>query len=113
MLLVLCAAVVGCGYPRVTGRVVFPDDSHLDRGTVVFENAHNTATGDIQPDGSYSMTCKEKEGVPYGTYRLSIRDEDETRSRVHSRYLLPHSSGLTLDVKGSMTYMMIVEKPDQ
>lgn len=122
MLALLFTTLIGCGYPKVSGKVVFPDGSVLTQGTVVFENQHRMAFGKVQEDGSYFMKLDEKDGIPYGTYRISLRDveiksEDSDPAQpkyfVDSRFLTPSSSGLTLDVKKSETYMLIVDKPEK
>ena len=76
----VCAfvALVGCGSGNkkthiVRGTVIF-DDKPVPNGTITFIPADGpTATGEIQPDGSYTLTTyKSGDGAVEGTYTVVI-----------------------------------------
>jgi hypothetical protein len=79
------AAAPGCGggtstanTHAVSGKVTGPDGSPLAGGMVSFDGIGakgHKATGDIGPDGSYSLSTSEPgDGAPEGEYRISVAD---------------------------------------
>ena len=125
--------VIGCGGdPSVSGTVTFPDGSPLDHGEVIFETSAMMAKGNIQKDGTYTMSTSESKGVPKGSYAVSIggyvpRTIEPERGPdgrplgspqfipveipIAEKYLNPSTSGLTCDVKGNTKFDIKVEKP--
>ncbi|MEE2641591.1 MAG: carboxypeptidase regulatory-like domain-containing protein [Planctomycetota bacterium] len=78
----LFALVCGCGnddYPRrytVTGTVTFPDGEPVRTGVVEFlpKNGNLTANGNIQSDGTYSLsTIESEDGACPGEYIVVIK----------------------------------------
>ena len=131
----LCC-LIGClGDPKVTGKVAFEDGTPLTVGNVCFESASMRYTGKINPDGTYRMgTVKGNEGVPRGTYRVSITDAIEltgeseairslantditprerpiTRPLIDLKFVNPATSELTCEVNGTRTFDITVTKP--
>jgi hypothetical protein len=130
---------IGCGDPKVTGKVTFPDGTPLTRGQVMFQKEGFVASGDIQRDGSYSAgKNKDGDGIPPGTYEVFIvgastfgelQNADvtpqvgpggadsraiemaQTISLIHSKYTSSATSGLTVVVEKSMKYDIKVEPP--
>lgn len=119
-LTVLCVGLGGCsdGTPRrypVQGKVVFPDGTTLTRGTVEFQsldgNPPLTATGSIQPEGTFELETKgKKDGAVAGRHRVIVVGDDEvgtseerpwklSRSLVHPRYASFRTSGLEVIVE--------------
>lgn len=71
--LILIAA--GCGDKvAMHGKVTFSDDqSPLTVGQVSFQSDTILARGYVKSDGTYILgTDKEKDGLPKGTYRVSV-----------------------------------------
>lgn len=138
-LLFCVLAVIGCnGNVKVTGKVTFPDGTPLTTGQVVFENEKLSAMGKLSGDGTYTLgTQKEKDGIPQGKYRVAITGAvtyervptpassttgaynpggnsaplPASISLIHRKYRSTETSGLEVEVKGSMTYDISVEKP--
>ncbi|MDR0608717.1 MAG: hypothetical protein LBG58_01235 [Planctomycetaceae bacterium] len=114
----LCIA--GCsGNVGLSGRVSFPDGSPLTVGEVYFETDTFLAHGSIGKDGRYVLgSLGEKDGLPPGTYRVSIVGAMEGESRETARYLIDEkykdgrTSGLTCTVSGSTTFDITVTKPE-
>lgn len=136
---VLAAGCGGSGvktYP-VSGKVTFEDGSPLTKGTVVFESTTMAAMGQIQPDGTYTLTTyKDGDGAPEGSYKVYLQgdifgSEEEAASPtedgledyaegstetvgealVDAKFSGPQNSGLTCDVSGSTTFDFKVQKP--
>ena len=140
MTLLFCVLLVaGChGNVKVTGKVTFPDGTPLTTGQVVFENETLSAMGKLSEDGSYTIgTQKEKDGIPKGKYRVAITGAvtyasaptpppaasgaynpgansqplPASVSLIHRKYRSVETSGLEVDITGSRTYDITVEKP--
>ena len=137
--LLVFAMMTGCGDPKVTGKVTFPDGTPLTKGQVMFQKEGFIASGDIQKDGTYSAgKLKDGDGLSPGTYQVFISgastyDEEELEKAkvqgeglarstagfrtpiptdlVASKYKSPNSSGLTVEVKGRTKYDIKVEPP--
>ena len=127
---------VGCGDPSVSGKVLLTDGTPVTTGKVYFEKGSFAATGTIQKDGSYRMgTTKEGNGVPTGKYKVAIMgavlnqfpdSEKEQKgglgmvtirkpvvfqNLVDRKYTSVSTSGLEIEVKGSVKHDIIVEPP--
>ena len=130
---------VGCGDPKVTGKVTFPDGTPLTRGQVMFQKDGFVASADIRSDGTYSAgKNKDGDGIPPGKYEVFIAGASllggpqnveaqppsglgsadprahsmaQAISLVHSKYTSPNTSGLTVEVKGSTKFDIKVEPP--
>jgi len=75
LLMALMITAMGCGDKVVMrGKVTFSDDqSPLTAGQVSFQSDTILARGSLKPDGTYVLgTDKEKDGLPKGTYRVSV-----------------------------------------
>jgi len=132
------ALTVGCNRNvQVTGKVQFADETPLRVGSVVFESESDqfSANGKIQEDGTYKLgSVKEGDGIPRGTYRVSIigavtygaapeMPTDPYASRgsvspfppsislIHRKYASAETSELSCNVTQSTTYDITVEKP--
>ena len=117
----LLLLVVGCGQPKINGKVVFSDDkSPVPHGIVIFHEGNRIARGMIQSDGSYVMgSLTQKDGLPVGTYKVSIKETQVNISEtslpiyknvIDNKYESPDTSGLFLEVKGSQTYDIEVDR---
>ena len=74
-LMTLLFIVVGCSDKvGMRGKVTFSDDqSPLTVGQITFTSDSVLARGHLKPDGTYVIgTEKEKDGLPKGTYIVSI-----------------------------------------
>jgi len=74
-LAILVFTTVGCSDKvPMRGKVTFSDDqSPLTVGQVAFTSDTVLARGQLKPDGTYVIgTDKEKDGLPKGTYTVSI-----------------------------------------
>ncbi|MGN0910699.1 MAG: hypothetical protein ACI4NP_03960 [Thermoguttaceae bacterium] len=134
-LVVFVLCLTGCGNKaKVTGTVKFADGSPLTVGTVNFTDGNNLFRGEIQSDGSFEMrTFKPGDGILKGSYKVYLTETlqfGETSTRVQKgpdgeemkmeiignttstldpKYSDPEQSGLTIDVKGNMTYDITIE----
>ena len=111
----LLLAGCGTGNIPISGTVTFSDDgSPLPTGTVIFDDGKSQAQGKIQPDGKYVMGFdKEANGVPPGTYAVTVIGAVEMLPNPEGRFPIPYAelidvkhtdkatSGLTIDVNAS------------
>jgi hypothetical protein len=117
----------GCGNDnaKLKGKVTFEDGTPLTAGVVMFDNGVITASAPIQSDGTFTAgTSRENDGIPPGTYRVSISGAIElldnpkgifpapSRLLIHSKLTNPETSGLTVTIdKSPQPYNIIVESP--
>lgn len=117
ILLLLSVLVVlsGCGNKvRLSGTVTFSDDgSPVPTGKVCFEQGDFFASGDIQPDGTYTVgTNTSNDGIPPGTYQVYVGAAVKEVERLESgdavtvplvaeKFTGPTTSGLTIEVTRS------------
>ena len=107
LLLTLC----GCGEnSRLKGKVTFQDGKPVPCGTVYFTSGSYQARGEIQPDGTYTVSSLGKnDGLPKGEYQVSLTGvvKFETRGNVpmpiplnlcDEKYSSPETSGLACSV---------------
>ena len=115
-LLIACLLASGCGgvddgVPRVQViGVVTVDGEPLEKGMVSFfpdESAAGaqSATGHIQPDGSYTLgTFEREDGAAPGQYRVAVQSYEtdlmtgEDRPLIPERYFSVDESGLSAHV---------------
>lgn len=122
-LAVLTALAVGCGDKvSMHGKVTFSDDqSPLTVGQVSFQSDTFLARGYLKPDGTYVLgTDKEKDGLPKGTYRVSVDYAIETDSGDPSNPMAPkitrsliapmEPKTVTVDGK-TKVFNIVVERP--
>ena len=126
LLVLFCA--VGCGDKvQLRGTVTFSDDgSPLTVGTVIFSTETLEARGELQADGTYTLSSdRAGDGLPPGKYQVYIRDAyqyervgpvdnptDVPVPQIHSKYSNPESSGIEVDVSSSLkTYDFKVDRP--
>jgi len=112
--------VVGCGgggKVGMSGKVVYSDDkSPLPMGTVYLETDSFLARGTIRSDGTFDVgSLGEKDGLPPGTYRVSIRDaskpigQDANGDPIYEPLIDPNSiTGLTVEIT-STTRDFVIE----
>jgi hypothetical protein len=85
--------------PLTGGAIVFiPDEERGTMGAIVH--------AEIQPNGNYYLRSGERDGIPPGSYRVTVRPADVApgRGRSHwpqllDRYSDPHTSGLSCKVQ--------------
>ena len=107
----------GCsGMEPLSGTVTFSDDgSPLTVGSVFFETPTYSSRGTLGRDGQYVIgSLKETDGLPKGTYQISIRGAEDVVSTqrpngewterrtllIDPKYQNPETSGLTFTVDG-------------
>jgi len=121
MLLPMLTGIVGCGPQTdrsptapVQGKISY-QDKPLERGTVVFfpKSGGKTATGTIQPDGSYTLsTYSQGDGALLGEHNVTVISERDMSnvlpedpeaslepSLIPTKYNLQKTSGLTANVQ--------------
>jgi hypothetical protein len=118
----LTALAGGCGaggpkFAPVKGKVAYADGSPVEAGErltgyVVFhaDSSKGNATGEvaqgqIQPDGSFSLLTRDKEGAFVGWYKVTVdiartnpKDPYDYKPLIPERYKAPDKSGLTAEV---------------
>ena len=138
VLVILCSA--GCSKnARVSGKVTFPDGSPLTVGIVTFETETYVATGPLKEDGTYTIgSLSDRDGLPRGSYKVYIAGAMQPAGTqnmnvptasatggqgmmtmampmfvpaVAPKYTKADSSGITCEVKKSMTFDFRVEPP--
>lgn len=126
-LLIVCFCMLmfaGCGSQvSVKGKVTFTDGSPVTRGGVEFLTPTYTASGPIQPDGTYVIGSKKSgDGLPKGTYTVTVWAYEEIENAsgnpmaakpakplIDLKYSSQHTSGLTCDVQGATVFDIKVE----
>ena len=117
----LLGVLAGCSdNVAMKGKVVFSDDkSPVPVGTVSFETGTFLARGELNPDGTFTVgSLKSNDGLPVGTYRvaitnavkvLSVRNESVVTAEplINEQYANAGTSGITVDVTRSTTYVEI------
>ena len=136
--LLLLLFVCGCGDGvQVKGTVKFDDGQLLTVGFVNFTSETTEAVGAIKANGTYVLgRTKPGDGVTPGHYKVAVvgaminngfvpatavssapTGGGPPRAPLPPTYLIdrkfehPSTSGLTCEVKGAMTYDIIVTKP--
>jgi hypothetical protein len=112
--------IAGCSRNvALSGRVSFPDGSPLTVGEVYFETDTFLSHGIIRKDGRYVLgSWSEKDGLPPGTYRVSIVGAEEPdgamtyKSLIDEKYKDGRTSGLTCTVSDNTTFDITVTKPE-
>jgi hypothetical protein len=128
LLPVLCLVTTGCTDPEqrtyeVRGLVRYTDGKLLRDGTVEFEVMDRknpmTATGDIQPDGTFELgTFEMADGAVAGRHRVVVIADQNDASRHERPWLLPtvklhpkyrafDTSGLQYEVKPESNHFVI------
>jgi hypothetical protein len=124
-ILLVLVLFIGCSKGNsVTGKVTLSDGNPLTRGEVFFSTSTFVAAGMIQPDGTYSIRANNmKEGIPPGKYSVTVKAYEDVQNNpdgmmenlkpatsiLDTKYTSPATSGLTCEVKGSMTFDISVE----
>jgi hypothetical protein len=116
---------IGCGNPRVHGRVVYSDDkTPVERGVVNFVTDNYIARGPIDKNGYYNVgSTKAGNGLPKGDYRIYITSTVKILppengggptyvTVIQLKYEKPDTSGLTLNVTGSQKFDIEVDRYD-
>lgn len=107
-LVLVCLAGCGSGVKdrlyKVSGTVKFADGQPVTTGTIRFDSNTYNAYGQIQPDGTFTLTTlNPDDGAPAGTYRVSFGGEVMGGAgkppQIHAKYASGTSSGLTQEVK--------------
>ena len=123
-LLFLFFFVVGCGNNcSLKGKVVFSDDqTPLTSGTVCLVSDKGVARGTIDQNGNYVVgSVSTKDGLPPGNYRIYLTDTQlvetmpggtipKITNLIDQKYEKAETSGLTLEVKSSMTHNIEVDR---
>jgi len=118
---VLVLTTIGCSDKVIIrGKVTFSDDqSPLTVGQVVFQTDTLQARGTLKPDGTYILgTLSEKDGIPKGTYNVTITNAmenvtDPSRPMVPVlRSLIVPMKERTVVVDGKQkVYDIVVDRP--
>ena len=119
----LMVSVVGCGDKvPMRGKVTFSDDqTPLTVGQVSFQSDTFLARGYLKPDGTYVLgTDTEKDGLPKGTYRVSVdyaiesisSDPSNPMAPTMMRQLIAPMEPKTVVVDGkTKVYDIVVDRP--
>lgn len=114
LLLVLIFTTIGCNSKvPMGGKVTFSDNqSPLTVGQVSFRSDTVHAFGCLQPDGTYILgTNKEMDGIPKGTYRVTIDHAVESTTAGAVRHLIVPMNETTVVVDGTTTaYDIVVDR---
>ena len=128
---------VGCGDPKVTGKVTFPDGTPLTVGQVMFQKEGFIGSGTILKDGTYSAgKQKDGDGLPPGKYQVFLSEVmtfgemsgkkaaqtatgsvsfevAPTVNLIAQKFMSPSTSGLTIEVtsKGPNKLDIVVDPP--
>jgi len=113
--------VIGCGQPKISGKVIYSDDqSPVTHGTVMFHGSHGVARGIIQSDGRYVIeSIKKNDGLPKGEYKISIKETQVNigpealpvyKNLIDKKYESPDTSDLFLNVTKSQTFDIQVDR---
>ena len=120
LLTALIFVTTGCGDKvSMRGKVTFSDDqSPLTVGQISFQSDTVLARGHLKPDGTYVLgTLKEADGLPKGTYRVSVEYAVESISKdpmapVVMRPLIAPFEPKTVVVDGkTKVYDIVVDRP--
>lgn len=125
-LLIVIPFLVGCGgQPGLRGKVVFSDDkSPLTQGIVTFTSDKGIARGELDKNGNYVVgSLKAKDGLPPGTYKVYLEATEVYKANpnggivgiefpIDQKYSKPDTSGITVEVKKSMTFDFEVDRND-
>ncbi len=110
---VVLMAVAGCGpglpktYP-VKGKVVFKGGKPVTDGRIQFQSSadpQNKALGDIDQDGSFSLTtyvgAKKVSGAPAGTYNVVVElERPAAQVALPTKYTVePHENDFTIVIE--------------
>jgi hypothetical protein len=125
-LLILFFIFLGCGSNnvKISGTVTFSDDGlPVTAGEVLFDDGIRIARGVIQENGTFVMGLEhENNGVPNGTYKVSIvraikllPNPDDiypppSEELIDERYSDKNTSGLSIVVEGSQKYDIKVDR---
>jgi hypothetical protein len=118
--------IVGCGNPKIRGKVVFSDDkTPLQGGMVNFVTDKRIARGQISKNGDFVIGSeKAKDGLPPGEYKIYITDTVKVlppkngngipifEQVIDPKYVKPETSGLVLNVTKSQVFNIEVERYD-
>lgn len=84
VLLVACLALPGCGgvYDATLSGSVTLDDKPLDRGTITFRpvSPGPPSIARIESDGSYRVNTGSEEGLPSGSYSVTVKANEPPAS---------------------------------
>ena len=123
--LIVAALTVGCGgKPHIRGKVVFSDDkSPLTQGIVIFESdSGSVSRGELDKNGNYTVgSLKTNDGLPPGKYKVYLTATEKITQNpkgglplveytVDRKYEKVGTSGLTVEVKKSMTFDFEVDR---
>lgn len=120
--LAILGLVAGCGSGvkarlyKVTGTVKLASGQPLTSGTIYFDSDKFNAYGQIQPDGSFTLTTlRPDDGAPVGTYRVYLSGDlmgaGGNPAVVHTKYATGITSGLTEEVKPQANHFEITVDP--
>jgi hypothetical protein len=118
--------LVGCGNPKVRGKIVFSDDkTPLQGGIVNFVTDKRIARGQINKNGNYVIGSERaNDGLPPGEYKIYITDTIKVippsgesglpkfEQVIHPKYTKPETSGLVLNITKSQVFNIEVERYD-
>lgn len=113
VILLVGAAGCGAGLHPVRGKVTLPDGTPLAGGQVVFQREGEgetiSARGDIEADGSYSLSTQTPgDGAPMGKYKVIVNPppavdaEAPAKRAPAAKYSDFSTSGLEFEVNPGM-----------
>jgi len=125
LLAVTLPIMAGCGMPKVSGKVTFPDGAPLTTGTIFFEADQHTYQATIHRDGSFNMgVLRDGEGIPPGTYRVFVQAVSQESMAAHDenpdaplvyltdrKYASPRTSDIVYTIESTTRNISIVVSP--
>jgi hypothetical protein len=126
----LCVVLLlsGCNdsKQKLTGKVTFSDGEPLTVGTVVFSTSSFMSRAAIKPDGTFKVgTYKAGDGIPPGTYKVSIFDAYASAEGsagaalvsgmpltplVAKEFTSEATTPLSITIPGTKTFNIVVER---
>ena len=132
-LFALCFTV-GCGGVIIKGTAKTKDGTTITTGTVKFVGEKEEFQADIKSDGTFSPgKTKDGQAIPHGVYRIAISGVHNTSGQpqarmsssnptplpeiqsgglIHSKYIYPDTSGLTIDTSKTKTLDLMLDPPE-
>ena len=112
----------GCGGSNIkfSGKVTFPDGQPLTMGLVCFSTSTFMASGQLQPDGTYSLgSLSENDGIPPGKYKVYVQGaaketaDGKMNNLIDKKFMEMASTPLEYEVKKgeSPKFDFVVEYP--
>lgn len=117
---IVALALTGCGNSAglqpVKGKVSYKDGQPVEGGSITFNNSEKqiSASGDIAPDGTFTLNFGTDRGAPVGSYKVTVTGNSEygEPAKVASIYGDPSRTPLKQEiVDGANDLTIQVDRP--